>query len=96
MQKDGPNSFTENLLLRYSLTVPYLFIVFVVPFYQFVIVSFFSHYIPSMLKRIWIGLLALLIETIVTSLVSYFITKDIRNDIIHDDKCLTFTNNITF
>ena len=95
MPTDGPNSFSKNLLLMYPLTVPYLFIVFAVPFYQFIIVPFFSHYIPSMLKRIWIGLLALLVESIITSLISYFMTKDIRNDLI-DDMCLTFTNNITF
>ena len=84
IQIDGPNSFMENLLLIYPLTVQYLFIVFAVPFYQFIINPFFSHWIPSMLKRIWIGLLALLVESIITSLISYFIIKDIRNDLIDD------------
>ena len=96
IQTDGPNSFVKNLLLTYPLTVPYLFIVFAVPFYQFIIVPFFSQYIPSMLKRMWIGLLALLVESIMTSLISYFMTKDIKNALIIDDMCLTFTNNITF
>ena len=41
MQKDVPNSFIENRLLIYPLAVPYIFIVFVVPFYQFIIVPFF-------------------------------------------------------
>ena len=95
IQIDGPNSFIENLLLIYPLTVQYLFIVFAIPFYQFLIVPLFSHWISSMLKRIWIGLLALLVESIITSLISYFIIKDIRNDLI-DDMCLTFTNNIFF
>ena len=47
IQMQGPNSFIENLLLIYPLAVGYLFIVFAVPFYQFIIVPFFSHYIPS-------------------------------------------------
>ena len=96
MQKNGPNSFIKNLLLTYPLAVPYIFILFAVPFYQFIIVPFFSHCIPSMLNGIWIGLVALLVESIITSLVSYFMTKDIRNDLINEDICLTFTNNITF
>ena len=96
MQIDGPNSFIENLPLTYPLTVSYLFIVFVVPFYQFIIVPFFSNYIPSMLKRIWIGLMALLVESIMTNLISYFFTRDIRNALIIDDMCLTFTKNVTF
>ena len=52
MQVDGPNSFIKNLLLIYPLAVPYLVIVFAVIFHQFIIVPFFSHSIPSMLKRI--------------------------------------------
>ena len=96
LKVDDQNSFIEKLLLIYPLTVPYLIIVFAVPFHQFIIVPFFSNYIPSMLKRIWIGLLALLVESIMTSLISYFMNKDIRNDLIIDDMCLIFTNDITF
>ena len=95
-KKDGPNSFIENLILIYPVTVPYLFIVFAVPFHQFVIVPFFSNYIPSMLKRIWIGLAALLVESIMTTLISYFMTRDIRNVLIINYLCLSITNNITF
>ena len=95
-QIDGPNSFIKNLILTYPLAVPYIFLVFLVPFYQFIIIPFFSHCIPSMLKRIWIGLVALLVESIITSLVSFFMTKDITNALINDDMCLTFSNNITF
>ena len=73
-QIDGPKCLIENLLLTYPLALPYLFIVFVVPFYQFIIVPFFSQCIPSMLKCIWIGLVALLVQSIMTSLISYFMT----------------------
>ena len=38
MKIDGPKVFIENFLLRYPLAVSYLVIVFVVPFYQFIIV----------------------------------------------------------
>ena len=96
MQTDGPHSFIENLLLTYPLTVPYLFVLFAVPFYQFIIVPFFSRCIPSMLKRMWIGLMAVLVVSIMTSLISYFMTRDIRNALIIDDMCLTFNKSITF
>ena len=96
MQTARPNSFMESLLLTYPLTVQSLVIVFFVPLYQFVIIPFFSHCIPGMLKRIWIGLVALLVESIMTALISYFMTKDIRNALNISDLCLTFTNNITF
>ena len=96
IRKNSPNSFTENLLLTYPLTVPYLFIAFAVPIHQFIIVPFFSNCIPSMLKRIWIGLAVLLVESIITTLISYFMTRDIRNALIINDLCLTFVNNITF
>ena len=92
----GPNSFIENLFLIYPLAVPYFVIVFAVPFHQFIIVPFFSNYIPSMLKRIWIGLVAALVESIMTTVISYFMTRDIRNALIDNDLCLTITNNITF
>ena len=91
-KNNGSNSFVENLVLTYPLTVPCLVVAFAVPFYQFIIVPFFSNYIPSMLKRIWIGLVALLVESIMTSLISYFLTRDIRNALMISDIC----NNITF
>ena len=92
MRKDGQNSFIENLFLTYPITVPCLVVVFAVPLYQFIIVPFFSNFIPSMLKRIWIGLVVLLVQSIMTSLISYFMTRDIRNALIISDFC----SNITF
>ena len=96
MKKNGLNRFIENLLLLYPLAVPYFVIVFAVPFHQFIIVPFFSKYIPSMLKCIWIGLVELLVVSIVTTLISYFMNRDIRHALIINDLCLTFDNNITF
>ena len=96
MRKDGPNSFVKNLFLTYPLTIPYFVITFIVPFYQFIIVPFFSNYIPSMLKRIWIGLVALLVESIMTTVISFFMTRDIRDALIVNDSCLTITNNTSF
>ena len=92
----SPSSFIENLFLIYPLGVSYLVIVFAVPFHQYIIVPFFSNYIPSMLKHIWIGVVAALVESIMTTVISYFMTRDIRNALIDNDLCLTFINNITF
>ena len=49
-----------------------------------------------MLKRIWIGLVALLVESIMTTLISFFLTKDIRNALLINNLCLNYTSNITF
>ena len=40
--------------------------------------------------------MVLLVESIITSLISYFMNKDIRDALIVRDKCLTFNNNVTF
>ena len=49
-----------------------------------------------MLKRAWIGLVALLVKSVMTTLISYFMTTNIRNVLIVNDLCWTYTNNITF
>ena len=98
MQTYGSNSFLESMLLIYPLTVPYLVIAFIVPLYQFIIIPFFSHYIPSMLKRIWIGLMALLVESIIISVMSYIMTRDIKSasNVSEMSICkMTVNNNIT-
>ena len=86
----------ESMLLIYPLAIPYCVILFAVPLYQFVIIPFFSQFIPSMLKRIWIGLVALLVESVMTTVISYMINHDFGNVSINDDNCLSFTDNITF
>ena len=84
------------MLLIYPLTIPYCVIVFAVPLYQFVIIPCFSRFIPSMLKRVWIGLVALLIESVMITLISYMINYDFGNALINEDVCLSFIDNITF
>ena len=54
--KNGTHySVMESALFIYPLTIPYCVVLFAVPLYQFIMVPFFSHFIPSM----WIGLMAL-------------------------------------
>ena len=86
----------ESALLIYPLTIPYSLVLFAVPLYQFIMVPFFSRFIPSMLKRMWIGLMALLVESIMTTLISYMINHDFGNASINEDICLSFIDNITF
>ena len=87
----------ESALLIYPLTIPYCVVLFAVPLYQFIMVPFFSRFIPSMLKRMWIGLIVLLVESIMTTLISYMINHDFGNASINEDICLSFIdNNITF
>ena len=76
-------SVMESALLIYPLTIPYCLVLFAVPLYQFIMVPFFFRFIPSMLKHMWIGLMALLLESIMTTLVSYMINHDFENALIN-------------
>ena len=95
LQQNDTSSFIEIMILEYPLTIPYSVVSIAVLIHQFVIVPFFPQYILSMLKRVWIGLIALLTELVITSVISYMINRDIKNALtsnITDDICLTFTN----
>ena len=96
VHENDVHSLMENMLLIYPLTISYLVVVFAVPIHQFVIVPFFPRYITSMLKRIWIGLVALLIELATIAMISYMINKDIRSALITDDICLDLTKNVSY
>ena len=96
MKNSTHYSVMESALLIYPLTIPYCVVLFAVPLYQFIMVPFFSRFIPSMLKRMWIGLIALLVESIMTTLISYMINHDFGNASINEDICLSFIDNITF
>ena len=95
LQQNDTSSFIEIMILEYPLTIPYSVVSIAVLIYQFVIVPFFPQYILSMLKRVWIGLIALLTELVITSVIIYMINRDIRSVLtsnIMDDICLKFTN----
>ena len=96
LKNDTYNNVMESMLLIYPLTIPYCVILFAVPLYQFIIIPFFSRFIPSMLKRIWIGLVALVVESIITTLISYMINHDFGSVLINENICLSYTDNITF
>ena len=87
----------ESALLIYPLTIPYCLVLFAVPLYQLIMVPLFSRFIPSMLKRMWIGLISLLVESIMTTIISYVINHEFGDASISEDNCLSFIdNNITF
>ena len=52
----------------YSAIIPYSVVVIAIPIHQLVIVPYFSHYIPSMLKRIWIGLVLVLVHLVLLTI----------------------------
>ena len=49
-----------------------------------------------MLKHVWIGLVALLVKSVMTTLINYFMATNIRNVLIVNDLFWTYTNSITF
>ena len=52
----------------YPAIIPYGVVVIVIPIHQLLIVPYFSHYIPSMLKRIWIGLVLVLVHLVLLTI----------------------------
>ena len=95
LQQNDGYSFIEIMILEYPLTIPYNVVSIAVLIHQFVIVPFYPQYILSMLKHVWIGLIALLTELVITSVISYMINRDIRSALtsnIMDDICLSSTN----
>ena len=99
--RNGTYSFMESILLIYPLTIPYCVVSVAVPVHQLVIVPFFSRYIPSMLNRIWIGLVTMLIQLVVTVVISFMMSHNIKNTFINttdgftDNICLELGGNNT-
>ena len=58
-------SFIKSRFLNNPAIIPYGIVVIVIPIHQLLIVPYFPHYIPSMLKRIWIGLVLVLVQLVV-------------------------------
>ena len=62
---------SECVFLNNPAIIPYGVVVIVIPIHQLLIVPYFSHYIPSMLKRIWIGLVLVLVHLVVMTISAY-------------------------
>ena len=95
LQQNESYTFSEIMILDYPLTIPYSVVFIGVLIHQFVIIPFFPRYILSMLKRVWIGLFAMLTELVITSIISYMINRDIRNALtsnITENICLSISN----
>ena len=67
----------ERVFLNYPAIIPYSVVVVGIPIHQLLIVPYFSRYIPSMLKRIWIGLVLVLVQLVVMTISTY---QDSTND----------------
>ena len=85
----------KSVLLIYALAITYCAIVFAFPIYQFVIIPCFSQIIPSMFNCIWIGLMAVLVVSFMTTLINYIHNgHDFGNVSITEDIYLSFIENI--
>lgn len=62
--------------------------------HQFVIVPFFSCYIPSMLKQMGIGLVLVLLQLVIMTTISYVVNSNI-NEILGNNTCLELVGNLT-
>ena len=68
---------SECMFLNYPAIIPYSVVVVGIPIHQLLIVPYFSRYIPSMLKRIWIGLVLVLVHLVV---LAFSTSQDSTND----------------
>ena len=59
---------SECVFFDYPAIIPYGVVVVSIPIHQLLIVPYFSRYIPSMLKRIWIGLVLVLVQLVVMTI----------------------------
>ena len=82
--------FTETVVLAFPLTIPFSLYALIVPIFQFIIVPFFSCFIPSMLKRMWIGLVVLLLQLSATTAIAVIVNKDVSR-VCDDCVCFDFS-----
>lgn len=78
-------SLLQTITLDYYTFVPKVTTVIVLLAHQFVLVPFFSNYIPGMLKRIWLGLMGVMIKESILTTLSTYIYYD--SDTHCDDIC---------
>ena len=93
--KQASLSFMEHLLLSFPDIISLCILSVGIPFFQFVIVPFFSRYIPNMLKRIWIGLMLILVEMFVITIVTFTFNKSVMRYDNHTNVCLDNNDNIS-
>ena len=80
------DSFLPNIVFNYPEVIEYLVSVISIIILQLVIVPFFSCYIPSMLKRMWIGLLFSLFSSITLTVISAALNNSIQ-ELNHTSFC---------
>ena len=93
--KQGSLSFMEHFLLMFPDIITLCILSVGIPFFQFVIVPFFSRYIPNMLKRIWTGLMLILVEMFVITIVTFTFNKSVMRNDNYTNVCLNDNDNIS-
>ena len=87
-------TFTEKMILQFPLTIPFFVFAMYILTFQLLIVPFFSRFIPSMLKRIWIGLVGVLLQLVITTAIAYIVNRDITRS-FDNIVCLDVTGHNT-
>ena len=87
-------TFTERMILQFPLTIPFFVFAMYILTSQLLIFPFFSRFIPRMLKRIWIGLVGILLQLAITTVIAYILNKDITRS-FDNVVCLEMTGHNT-
>lgn len=94
---NGPVSFLETITLKFSNVVSSVTIIVGLLVHQLVIVPFFPKYVPSMLKRIWFGLVAVVLQLGVLTIISCIIHNNMKESFTDmTDFCLHNKSNLTY
>ena len=62
LQVNKTVTFSEKVVLSFPLTIPFSVYAIYIILFQLIVTPFFTRFIPSMLKRIWIGLVLMLLQ----------------------------------
>ena len=72
-------TYIENVVLVFPTSIAYSVVAVGIPIFQFMVVPCLPRFIPSILKRIWIGLLLTQLQSILLFVISSILTRDTSN-----------------
>ena len=95
------SSLSDNIINFYSSVIPYATVGVCVLVFQCIISPFFPRYNPSMLKLMWAGVLTAFLKTILLSVLTFQMGKDIESAIANNislgnGRCHKIPNDSSF
>ena len=89
LQVNKTVTFSEKVVLSFPLTIPFSVYVIYIILFQLIVTPFFTRCIPSMLKCIWFGLVVMLLQLALTTIIALIVNRDIR-EAFNNQVCLNY------